>query len=224
MKKLITAVAVMLITISAFAQQKKDDTLHKAVQPPVEQRKENSFTPEQRERMAALRSEYKAKYEAVKNSSNTSEEKRKQMMELRKEEQKARMEIYTPEQKEVAKKRMEERKTRMSKSGNHSGKNFDKKNFQGRRKGNHDRNADLNLTQEQKLKMQSINKESREKLTRLRNDSSLTEESKKSAIKKIREDQRQQVDALLTAEQKEKMKTRKAGAHKKSVPRENKNK
>ena len=62
----------------------------------------------------------------------------------------------------------------------------------------------LNLTEDQKPKVQSIMKAQMDKMRGLRQDTSLTPEDRKAKMKAIREDSAAQMKAVLTAEQFEK--------------------
>ena len=59
----------------------------------------------------------------------------------------------------------------------------------------------LNLTEDQKPKVQSIMKAQMDKMRGLRQDTSLTPEDRKAKMKAIREDSAAQMKAVLTAEQ-----------------------
>ena len=59
----------------------------------------------------------------------------------------------------------------------------------------------LNLTQEQKDKLQSLRQNERAQIDSIRNNASLTDEQKKQQLRQLRDNQRQQWLALLTPEQ-----------------------
>ncbi len=63
----------------------------------------------------------------------------------------------------------------------------------------------LNLTDDQKAKLQPIFQEEEKQIRAVRNDSSLTPDQKREKIKQIHEANRPQVDAVLTPEQKQKL-------------------
>jgi len=67
--------------------------------------------------------------------------------------------------------------------------------------GRHDLAKELNLTDAQKPKFQEITKSSREKMKALHEDSTLTQEERKTKAKVIQEDTAAQMKALLTPEQ-----------------------
>ncbi len=65
---------------------------------------------------------------------------------------------------------------------------------------------ELNLTDQQKTQMQSIMQTQRQQAQTIRQDSSLSPELKKDKLKQLRESTHQQMMALLTPEQQQKMK------------------
>jgi Spy/CpxP family protein refolding chaperone len=69
----------------------------------------------------------------------------------------------------------------------------------------HERLAqELNLTADQREKMKSLHESTRSKLQALRNNDQLTKEEKKAQFKQLRQEQRTQMEALLTPEQRTK--------------------
>ena len=66
--------------------------------------------------------------------------------------------------------------------------------------------SQLNLTDAQKAQIQTIMQSTREKVKAVREDSSLTPDAKKTQITALRKDSRQQINALLTPEQQQKLK------------------
>ncbi len=62
----------------------------------------------------------------------------------------------------------------------------------------------LNLTNEQKAKMQKLREEQRTKVDSIRN-SSLSDDEKKTQMKTLRENSRKEMDDILTPEQRSKM-------------------
>ena len=75
------------------------------------------------------------------------------------------------------------------------------------REGAQDRGA-MKLTADQKAQIQSIHKSTRDQLMALRNDQSLSPEQRREKARTIREGIRQQVQAVLTPEQREMVKNR----------------
>ena len=72
--------------------------------------------------------------------------------------------------------------------------------------------ADANLTPEQTEKVHAIQKDSAEKTQTVRADTTLTVDQKAAKLKEIKKDTRTQIMALLTPEQKEKIKAAKKDA------------
>jgi len=64
----------------------------------------------------------------------------------------------------------------------------------------------LNLTDAQKAQIKSIMKEQRPKVRAIRQDNSLTPEQKKAKLQALRKETQEKIAAILTPEQKEKMK------------------
>ena len=65
--------------------------------------------------------------------------------------------------------------------------------------------AELNLTEEQKAKMQPIRQQMMEKVKAVRNDANLTEEQKKERIGELRKQNQEEMKKILTPEQQKKM-------------------
>ena len=78
---------------------------------------------------------------------------------------------------------------------------------------------DLNLTQDQKTKMNDLRKNFKEQRDAIKNDASLTQEQKIQKSKELRASQQDQMKSILTPEQKQKME-----ANKKEWKKDNKNK
>lgn len=211
MKKLLTALTFLLIATATMAQQKKDDTLRKHRQAPVERSMHTELSQEQKEKMAALRAAYKTKLDAVNKSDASKEEKRKSVRELSTEHRKAIMQVYTPAQREEIKKKQEERK-KLMKERRDTGKKpavSGKRHRKGQGMRGNNLHA-LNLSETQKLQVTEIRKEAREKTEAVKNNTSLSEEARKAEYKKIKEAQNDKMQNVLTPEQKEKMKEQKS--------------
>lgn len=71
---------------------------------------------------------------------------------------------------------------------------------------------DLNLTEEQKTKIKAIMEQQRPQLEALRDDKTLTPEQRREKHQELREQLRAKIDAVLTPEQLEKAKQRRAEA------------
>jgi Spy/CpxP family protein refolding chaperone len=64
---------------------------------------------------------------------------------------------------------------------------------------------DLNLTDDQKAQMKKIHQEAKAQIEAVNNDSSLSTDQKQAKIHGIRRDSHKQVEAMLTPEQRQKM-------------------
>lgn len=67
---------------------------------------------------------------------------------------------------------------------------------------------DLNLTKDQQEKVKAIQEKQREEMEVIRNNSSLSREEQRSKMMDMRKKYSEQIEALLTAEQKEKLKAK----------------
>ena len=67
---------------------------------------------------------------------------------------------------------------------------------------------DLNLTKDQQEKVKAIQEKQREEMETIRNNSSLSREEQRSKMMDMRKKYSEQIEALLTAEQKEKLKAK----------------
>lgn len=63
----------------------------------------------------------------------------------------------------------------------------------------------LNLSDSQKVQMNALDEGFRAKMQDIRNNSSLTDEQKRAAVQAARDEQKTKRDAILTAEQREKL-------------------
>ena len=67
---------------------------------------------------------------------------------------------------------------------------------------------DLNLTKDQQEKVKAIQEKQREEMETIRNNSTLSREEQRSKMMDMRKKYSEQIEALLTAEQKEKLKAK----------------
>jgi Spy/CpxP family protein refolding chaperone len=65
---------------------------------------------------------------------------------------------------------------------------------------------ELDLTKEQKIKLKEIRQENKSKKEMIENDNQLSETEKKSRLHTLQKEQAQKIQAILTDEQKEKLK------------------
>lgn len=64
---------------------------------------------------------------------------------------------------------------------------------------------DLNLTKDQEAKLKTINEEQREKFQALREDKSLSDDSRREKMRELQKDRQDKINAVLTKEQQEKL-------------------
>lgn len=75
---------------------------------------------------------------------------------------------------------------------------------------------DLDLSKEQKIKLKDIRQAGKAKKEAIGNNSQLTEPEKKKQLRELQKEQAQQIQAILTGEQKEKFKAKRQEAMKKN--------
>src|SRR4051812_43047303 len=80
--------------------------------------------------------------------------------------------------------------------------------------------AGLNLTPDQQAKVQTIMQSERSQMQALRSNTSLTEEQKKQQVRELRQNNHQQLMAILTPEQQTQLKQRHQGAEKEGGERD----
>jgi Spy/CpxP family protein refolding chaperone len=205
MKKIISSAFIILLTIGAAQAQTDSKDINKG------HRKEQkvgvnkmNLTNDQKSRLEALREEHKKENEAVKkNTSLSAEAKESRIQELRQQYRNKYEAILTPEQREQQVQTREHFKNK-----NKSGKTNWSKGSKGRvtkeGTGGIDRNKleqDLDLTAEQQQKVSSIRSSYKPRFEALRGDSALTEEQKRSKMRELMKEQQNEMKAVLTAEQ-----------------------
>jgi Spy/CpxP family protein refolding chaperone len=134
----------------------------------------------QRTQMQALRG----------NSSLTPEQRKDQVRQLRESNHQKMMALLSPEQQAQFKQLRQQRRGRVAafQSG---------RRFQGMQA--------LNLTEQQKDQMKPVFESSRQQMRALRQDTSLTPDQRREKIKQIRENQRAQLNTILTPEQQQQL-------------------
>ena len=206
MKKLLTAIAILLISGSAvIAQDKQRDTLRKGKQYRMEHMKALNLSAAQQAEMKTLHEKHRAEMQAHKNKNSDKEVMQRERRELMKAHRESVNAVLTPDQRatlqEQQKKMMAERKRspkgdRMSKGARKDGSKM------------HQRRAGQqipDLTDKQKEEMKKLRTESMKKISAVKNNTSLNENDRKEQLENIRKEQREQMMMILTPEQKAKM-------------------
>ena len=73
---------------------------------------------------------------------------------------------------------------------------------------------ELNLTRAQRSQMKEFHKSIKQQRESIANDNTLTDEQRRSKLKDLKREQREKINSILTAEQKEKLKEQKKAAKK----------
>src|SRR3954469_22586098 len=216
MKKILTgAFAFILFAVSAQAQTR--DTIHRHNGGHEMMAKELNLTDQQKASLKSIHESERNEMKTLRTSSLTDEQQKAKRQELHKKYSEQVEAIYTPEQKEQLTKMKAEWKANGKNGGKKgSGKPEGRKGENGFKKGN-DFSAQLNLTADQKAKMEQLRNNSKTEMTTIKNDKSLSEDQKKSKMQQLRKSQHEQMKSILTAEQLEKMKTLRKDHQKKAL-------
>ena len=75
----------------------------------------------------------------------------------------------------------------------------------------------LHLSKQQKQQMKSFHKSTKQQSEAIKNNTTLTEQQKKSQLAQLKNEKHQKLEAILTPEQKEKMKQMKKGQPRRGV-------
>lgn len=177
------AIAVLLLVSSAEAA---------IVQDQAQRRQERraaagnlGLTDEQRASLETIRRSESEQIRTIRSDASLSnEEKRSRIREIQQSSRQQSMAVLTPEQQQI---------------------------LSSRSRGDGRRGADLGLSDEQKQGMKTIRQTEREQIEAVRNNSSLTDEERRSRIQSIRQISRQQTRSILTPEQQQSIGSRRGG-------------
>jgi len=213
MKRIITSAFVILLSIGAAQAQTASTEKNKVHK---EHRKGGfdglNLSADQQAKMKSLRADFKKQSSDLKSNTQLSEaDKKARRQELHKQHRDQVEAILTPSQKETLAKKKAEWKS-AGKEGKKAAKRGGDRMSKGR-KGGDARSAafgkELNLTADQQAKMTQIRTDFRSKAEVLRNNSALSQDQKRTQMKELMQQQQEQVKAVLTKEQREKMKSMK---------------
>jgi Spy/CpxP family protein refolding chaperone len=216
MKKLALGLFAIAITVASIAQT-KDKQVHKADKQKSEKhhghhgkkdgakghdfKEKLNLNEDQKEQLKAVREDFHKQLKDLKaNTALTQEQKKDRMKELAQQQREKMQAILTPEQRQQAQKMRSEAK--------------DKKKGEGKEKfANHAKKAEkmkeeLNLTDAQGQQVKAINEKFRDEMKAIHQNSALTQEQKKEQMKALQQKHKEQLQSLLTTEQKEKVKER----------------
>lgn len=175
-----------------------------------------NLSADQKAKMQSLKEEFKKESQALKAQENTltaaqMQEKRKALHEKHQAQMQA---LLTKEQKDqIAQMKAEHKGAAQARKGDKG--RFDssargpREGFRGKKGPGGDRGAEfakeLNLTADQQTRMQQIRTDFRSKMEAVRNNSSLTQEQKRTQFQALAKAQQEQMKSVLTKEQIEKM-------------------
>ncbi len=155
-----------------------------------------NLTDEQKAEMKTINEDFKKQMtDLQKNEDITVREWKSKMKTIREDHKTKVQQVLTAEQKASMEKLRQDRKGKMHKRG--------KQNMDSLKK-------ELNLTPEQESALKQQRTEMMQKFKAIREDKSLTEEQKKTELKKFREQQHQSLKSILTEEQINKLQQKKS--------------
>ncbi|MCW3078713.1 hypothetical protein [Segetibacter sp.] len=203
MKKIVLGMMAVALTFTAIAQKDGSSNKNKNHEKESTYKKskggENfdklNLTDAQKAQMKTINQNFRQQMQDLKKQGNITVDQQTQRREAIAKEHRAKIQaILTPEQRDQA-------------------ANYKKDFKEGRKEnGRDDRfeeiTKDLNLTPDQSAKMSSINASFRTSLQNIRQNSTLGENEKREQMKKLMKQHRSDMEALLTNDQKEQLKSR----------------
>ncbi|MEO6488299.1 MAG: hypothetical protein ABIO04_00045 [Ferruginibacter sp.] len=201
MKKILSIIAILAITLSATAQEKREmkhDHEKKEGHHDQENRRGHimqqlDLTDAQKSQMKATREEYKLKLDQLKQNPNISVKEYNEKKKAIEQEEKAKIKsLLTPEQ-----------QAKMAEFRSHA---KDKKD--GMDKGNkrmERMKKELSLTDDQAAKLKAHNEDTHAKLKAIKENQSLSKEEKMQQMKALKESSKEQRKNILTTAQIKKM-------------------
>jgi Spy/CpxP family protein refolding chaperone len=212
MKKIMIGMIAVALTFSATAQKNGDSKKDNREQKETKHRKfkggENydnlNLTDAQKQQVKSLNENFRQKMKDLHKQGNiTVDQQKEKRQALAKEHKDKIAAILTPEQRD-----------QLSKNFKGDWKDGNRENrVRGSKDGGRDDRfgaftKDLNLTPQQSAKMESINAAFRTNLQNVKQNASLSQEEKKEQMKKLMKQHRSEMEALLTNDQKEQLKSR----------------
>ena len=219
MKKILSvALAFMLFTVAAQAQTRDTVRKHKGNREMAVS--QLNLSEDQKAKLKAIRENQRNEMKSLKDASLSAEQQKARREELHKKYNEQVQSVYTPAQKAQLEQMKGEWKSKAKegkKPGKKDGMSKDRKGDKGFRKGG-DFAKDLNLTADQKERMEKMRSASKSEFESVKNDKNLSDDQKKAKMQELRKQQHEQMKSILTAEQLEKMKSKKKD-HSKKVTR-----
>ncbi|RYY38369.1 MAG: hypothetical protein EOO08_14715 [Chitinophagaceae bacterium] len=223
MKKLLTsALAIVLLAGAAQAQQGREDRKGDRKEHRQDMAQLN-LSADQKAKLKDIHQREKAEMDAVRSNKALSEEQRREQGRQIREKYRAEMKgILTPEQQQKAAQFRDQWKDKRGPGRDtvggrqHGGQTGKAGKGRGAERMK-EMQKELNLTAEQQQRIKTIREQYRPQMEAVRNDASLTQAQKKDKARDIRKAQMDQVKAVLTAEQQEKMKSMRKGKGRKDA-------
>lgn len=179
------AIAVLLLVSSAEAAIVQSPDQVQRRQGPRGMAGNLGLTDEQKTSLETIRRSESEQIRTIRSDASLSnEEKRARIREIQQSTRQQSQAVLTPEQQQI---------------------------LSSRGRGDGRRGADPGLTDDQKQSMQTIRQTEREQIEAVRNNSSLTDEERRSQIQSIRQNSRQQTRSILTPEQQQSIGSRRGG-------------
>ena len=185
---ILLGVVFLLSASTLLAQGQGPKKEHKAKLEEV--KKELNLTEEQAAEWDKIHRKYGDQMREMRDQNRENREKtHDQMMQMRDAMDQELSQVLTPGQLQQYQSIREEKMQQMRKQGRERGADMA------------EMREELNLTAEQEEQMKNIKRSAREDMQKIRSDESLSEEEKRTASKKIKEESKAQVMAILNSEQ-----------------------
>ena len=204
MKKIFFGLIALAITFSSTAQpskqaEKKEAKTHKKEhKAKANYGKELNLTANQKNQLKVINQDFKEKMQTLKGNTNAADIKQKREALVRDHQQRINN-ILTPEQRLQADQLKQKR----------PGKGNGRFNGSGTAKHSKDGKAEkLNLTNEQQIKAKALNESYKSRIKNIDQNTALTEDQKKEQTKNLRQKHKEDIQSMLTTEQKENLKIR----------------
>lgn len=201
MKKIVFSLIAVVIAFSSIAQKREENKDYKMENKEFKGHKNATsnlnLTKDQKRQLKTINEDFKQQMQSLKtNTTATAKEQKEKREALVKEHQQKVDAILTPEQRMKA----EELKSISKANDAHHANRKDGKDKL------YKVTEDLDLTAEQKTKYKAINENLRSEVKNIETNNALTEEQKKEHLKNVRKKHKEDIQAMLTTEQKAKLK------------------
>ena len=202
MKKIVFSLVAAVIALSSIAQKPADKKEYKMERKEVKGHhavNDLNLTTDQKRQLKIINDDFKQQMQSLKiNTTATAKEQKEKREALVKEHQQKVDAILTPEQRLKA----EDFKNVSKAHGPHHAKGKDGEDRLDKL------TKDLDLTTDQQTKYKAINENLRSEVKNIETNNALTDGQKKEQLKNIRKKHNEDLQALLTSEQKAKLKIR----------------